>query len=66
MPDYQIFLLNEFRQVADPAIVVSCATDEEAIQDAHAYVDGVAVQVWDGTRLVGELQPKNRHSEGKI
>ncbi len=57
MADYRIFVLNKLQRIAAPAIIVSCETDEEAIQNAHAYVNGTGVQVWQGVRIVAELSP---------
>ena len=47
MADYRIFVLNKLQRIAAPAVIVSCESDEEAIQNAQAYVNGTGVQVWD-------------------
>jgi hypothetical protein len=62
MADYRIFVLSKQRRVAAPAVVVSCKTDDEAIQAAHAYVDGTGVEVWQGQRMVAELPPNAKES----
>ncbi|MET0428120.1 MAG: hypothetical protein ABW026_06435 [Microvirga sp.] len=36
---------------------LTCETDEQAIRAARAYVDGVAIELWNSGRKVSVLRP---------
>jgi len=57
MPGYRIFRIDEEGHIKGPAAEVVCNTDEEAIERARQYVDGLAVEVWDRDRLVKLVEP---------
>ena len=42
--------------VAGPAPVVDCQDDQEAGEEAKQYLDGRAIEVWDGARLVAVIE----------
>jgi hypothetical protein len=52
MIDSRIFKTSENGSVTAPAEIIRCATDEEAIERARAFVNGQSVEVWDGARQV--------------
>jgi hypothetical protein len=57
MPAYRVYFLDLADHVKGPPVIVRCADDHEAMQQARRYLDGKPVEVWlDGT-LVGRLEP---------
>jgi hypothetical protein len=60
MPTYRIYTLTNNDRVAAPARPVNCADDAAAIQNARQWLDGHVIEVWDGGRLVGRLDPDEK------
>ena len=58
MPSYLIYQIDEEGRIKGIAAEVACNTDEEAIERAGLYVDGIAVEVWDRARLVKLVEPQ--------
>ena len=55
MNSYRLYLLNRREHIAQ-ALVSEHASDEDALQDAAvAQGDHHAVEVWEGSRLVGRI-----------
>jgi hypothetical protein len=52
MSDYRIYHINELGSIFQPPHLAQCIDDETAIAEAHACAKGMAVEVWNGTRLV--------------
>ena len=57
MPDYRIYRIDDDGHVKHVPIIVACGTDEEAIEQARQYVDGVAIEVWRLDQVIGRLDP---------
>ena len=57
MPGYRIYRVDEERHIHSFPVEIMCDTDEQAIQQARQYVDGLAVEVWQRDRLVKRLEP---------
>jgi hypothetical protein len=55
MPDYRIYRLTPEQHVGGPPEVVSCETDEQAIQHAKRLRGSEAFSLWQGGRLVIEV-----------
>lgn len=55
MADYRLYKLDKDGHVQGPPVIVSCDDDEKAVAQAKQYVDGVAIEVWDGGRRVAFL-----------
>lgn len=60
MRDYRIFPTNETGGVIGPAEIVSCATDQEAIERARAAVESHGIEIWDGARRVASIPGAKR------
>jgi hypothetical protein len=58
MPDYRIYRIEEDGRIAHLPIVITCATDEEAIERARDCVDGLAVELWRRDRLIRRFGPE--------
>jgi hypothetical protein len=59
MPDYRIYRVDEEGHIRGLAAEIICHTDEQAIEQARQYVDGLAVEVWNRERLVKRLDSKD-------
>ena len=57
MPGYRIYRVDEEGHIKDLAAELTCDTDEEALERARRYVDGLALEVWNRARLVKRLEP---------
>ena len=64
MPAYRFYIIGRDGDVAGPAPVVDCQDDQEAVEKAKQYLDGRAIEVWDGARLVAHLHPTHANSAG--
>jgi hypothetical protein len=49
---YRIYSLGSDGKIAGPAEVVECADEQEAIDKASHAVNGEAVELWKGARLI--------------
>jgi hypothetical protein len=58
MPTYRLYALDNHEHIAGPPQIITCDTDEEAIQQAQVFVDGRALELWELERLVARLEPK--------
>jgi hypothetical protein len=52
MADYRLYRLDKDGHVQGPPVIVNCDDDEAAMAEAKQYVDGVAIEIWDGGRRV--------------
>jgi hypothetical protein len=57
MQEYRIFLIDQNGRIAEPAKILKCSDDQAAVQQARQYLDGRAVEVWNGARRVVHLDP---------
>jgi hypothetical protein len=57
MHEYRIYTLNDDNRIAGPGVVAECPSDDVAITAAKAMLNGHAVEVWQGTRVVIRLNP---------
>ena len=55
MADYRIYVMSKGNHIAGAPRVVSCATDDEAIENAKRHLDGRDLEVWEGARLVRRI-----------
>jgi hypothetical protein len=55
MTDYRIYFLTQAGHVAGPSRIVTCDSDEKAMELAAPMVNGFAVELWDGARVVGNI-----------
>ena len=64
MPARCFYIIGHDGDVAGPAPVVDCQDDQEAGEEAKQYLDGRAIEVWDGARLVAHLHPTHANPAG--
>ena len=57
MPGYRIYRVDEEGHIKGLAHEVTCDTDEQAVELARQYIDGLAIEVWNRARLVKRLDP---------
>ena len=60
MPEYRFYELEHSNRVAGPPTELECASDHEAIAEAKKLLDGRALEVWQGARVVTRLQPSDK------
>jgi hypothetical protein len=52
MPDYRAYPVDANGHVLGVAVVITCDSDEEAVEKTHPIVNGHDVELWDGARFV--------------
>jgi hypothetical protein len=55
---YRFYALK-YGHVIGPADLVDCENDDDAVQKARSRIDGVDLEVWEGTRLVIKLKSQD-------
>jgi hypothetical protein len=55
MVAYRIYRVDEAGHIQGPPIVIECEDDDDALLKAQRYVDGLAVEIWDGARQVAVI-----------
>jgi hypothetical protein len=56
MPDYRVYPVDKDGHILGVALVVACDSDQEAIEKARSLIKGRDVEVWDGSRLVDQIE----------
>ncbi len=56
MPMYRLYVLNK-EHVARPPVIMDCADDDGAINEAEKYINGRVMETWNCARLVSRLGP---------
>ena len=54
---YRLYVLNK-EHVARPPVILDCADDDVAINEAGKYINGRVIEIWDCARLVNRLEPR--------
>lgn len=62
MPTYRVFQLNDGGHVDAPATLIECDSDEQAIEQARQYLDGHAIELWEGKRQIKRFEPQKPRS----
>ena len=57
MSDYRLYCIAKSTRVMGVEII-TCDTDEEAIQKAAQLADGHGIELWQGRRFVTVIQSK--------
>jgi hypothetical protein len=58
--DYRIYKISPDNHIAGPPDEVECASDQEAVAQAKQKLNGLAVEVWQGARIVIRLKPNDK------
>ena len=59
MPSYRLYTLTSECHIAGPPNIVYCQDDQAAVVGAKQALDGRAIEIWNGSRLVARLNPEN-------
>ena len=54
---YRLYVLDRDGHVKEAPQIIECKDDDEAIQRARQSLAGKPIEIWDGARIVGKLQP---------
>ena len=52
MPHYRIYVATTDEHITAPATLIECDNDQEAIGKAKQFVNGRAVELWEGARFI--------------
>jgi hypothetical protein len=52
MPHYRIYVTTTDGHITEPATLIECDDDQEAIGKAKQFVNGRAVELWEGARFI--------------
>jgi hypothetical protein len=56
MPTYRVYVVSTDDHIKEPAHLLECADDQEAIGQAVQYItNNHTVELWQGARLVGQF-----------
>jgi hypothetical protein len=58
MTVYRIYTLDPEDHVTGSPRIIVCTDDQEAIGQARQWLDAKPIEVWDGAKRVGRLEPK--------
>jgi hypothetical protein len=56
MADYRVYPVDKNNKFVAVAYIVTCDTDQEAIEKACPVVNGHDVELWQGARQVGRIR----------
>jgi hypothetical protein len=59
MPSYRLYTLTSECHITSPPNIVDCKDDQAAVVGAKQALDGRAIEIWNGSRLVARLNPEN-------
>jgi hypothetical protein len=60
---YRIYTLSRYDRVRGPPRVIDCPDDDSAMHQARKFMDGRSLELWDGPRLVGRLNPDLKEND---
>lgn len=52
MPSYRLYATDKDGHIVGPSTVITCDSDQDAIQKAGQLKNGHAIEVWEGARFV--------------
>jgi hypothetical protein len=58
MPEYRFYSMDKDGHIAGPPAAHELPNDAAAMTEAKQLVNGSAVEVWQGARIVAHLDPK--------
>lgn len=59
MPTYRIFRVDAGGHIPGPSTIIECETEQQALQQARQLVDGLAVELWEGARMIRRFESKD-------
>jgi hypothetical protein len=55
--DYRLHSVKPGGRISAPPVVIDCPSDQEAAAEAVSLMDGMTVEIWEGSRLVERIEP---------
>jgi hypothetical protein len=59
MLEYRLYFLDSDGHITSPPAIVRCEDDRAAIMSAEQLLEGKAIEIWQGARLITRIQPKH-------
>ncbi len=56
MPQYRVYKINRDGHIAEAPVLMDCADDQDAAEQAKQYIDGKDIEVWQGNRRVARYR----------
>jgi hypothetical protein len=56
MLTYRVYVVDAEGHVFGPPYIVQCGDDDEAVRQAHQYLEGKPVEVWRDAKRVARLE----------
>jgi hypothetical protein len=56
MPEYRFYTLKSDDKIAGPPATMVCDSDQDAIKEAKALLNGRDVEIWQAARVVMRLE----------
>ena len=66
LPEYRVYVLDEFDRVFHPAQYLEALNDHLAIEMATRLLDRRPIEVWRGVRLIARLKPDKARPDGPL
>ncbi len=60
MPNYRIYKLVNGGHIAEPPVVITQPSDDDAIQQTKQLLDGHDLELWEGGHLVISLESQDK------
>jgi hypothetical protein len=57
---YRAYILTNDNYVRAPPTIITAPNEREAVEEASHLLDGTAIEIWCGNRLVARLEPAAR------
>jgi hypothetical protein len=55
MTEYRVYTLDYDAHIGQPAKIITCADDAEAVERTWQLMDGKDLELWEGDRLVARF-----------
>ena len=59
MPEYRVYRITHGNAVAGPPTILECTSDRAAVIEAKKLLNGLDLEVWEGSRVVSRLKSKD-------
>jgi hypothetical protein len=59
MTEYRFYSITKDGHIDRPPSAIQLANDEAALDEAKRRLDGHAIEIWQGTRIVAHLDPRD-------
>jgi hypothetical protein len=63
MADYRIYRVDAGGHISEPSKVITCDSDDEAVEKARQLTGAWAVELWAGARFVCRVSPDDNKQD---